>query len=1113
MNAAQCEDLQRLLEQREAELDTFKEERRNKDDAINFLKMKIVSLQNQSRVANCVVRSQGASDVQMPEYPEDSSPAVGSSASNAAASAAAIAERDQRIDDLEHQLAQLQQESQRSARAVNRMLSGGAAWELEETRRRLADRDRELDSCRHAMEWQEREIQRISEQSASDLEALRQRFLLRDREVEELKRALEDLESNRREHHLEVELRQQSELNRRLIVQLQREELDAKNLRTQLQEAREEVSFLWKSLHESRDDQEDDEQAEPTAAGGPLSTSVPAPTVSPVHTATLTEVATVKTAIRSRKVETFLGEDLLDALVPVASPMASLPPRMGFEQIKGASPTAGAEAAAGDLGPEAPRANRSAAPSPKPQSRPAMPPGGAEAAAGDERPICEAADAGAGVARRGAEEPSYVSGKAEKFGSFALEGQEAIVVTAKEGCDFQGDDIENQKFETPRDMYKPTETVVLELPSTPELKAMLDATSAQEEPTSIDVEEPQSVCVTGGGALFSINFFDDNEDIAAKEAKRQRVTRQIERRRQAMKATAGAAAANGRTPPSASPELAQRPSGGDNVGSMEAPVERPVPQASPAISVSTTPPDRQQAGIGPVRLPLPSRESTGGSAAGSPRGDSIAQVTTPSMGSAKGSPVLSARYDPLSLSSPGVSCPSPANCSDAGGTGRTPTLHSKFEGLRDEMKRRRSERAACMSSQAGASQDAQELAEAVVAEANANSKTPVVQAQPSPPAAIPVNFGSAPGGTFASPAATSISVASLTAQAAVAAVPGAQAAVTASPALAATSSTAGDTAPAVAVPTSGISAVPASFVGSSSPSHSPRVLKANSAGPSPGERVIRTTAGGPERFGFERFGGLSGSSRGPTQAPLFGGDGDAGHRMGHGMPPSPSAQNSSPFFIPLSPSASPSPSPSSAHPAMPFSPQCGQASPSAAPSQGSHRHQPQRLRSVPQEHLSSARSNTSELDRCRRNTLSLSARSVTVAAGGGGSSRLPQENNIDASRAPRPGDVPGEMEPDPLHDAVIRFCMQRSGRYPLVRLSRGVYLYGSKKLVIAIHNDKLMVRIGGGFVHLESYLVDADRSSPPAASPTGGVGGTASFDPAPRVQGAGTGRTPAARKR
>ncbi|CAE8638005.1 unnamed protein product [Polarella glacialis] len=45
----QHQDLVQVLRQREAQLGAFQEERRDKDSAINFLKTKIVTLQNQNR--------------------------------------------------------------------------------------------------------------------------------------------------------------------------------------------------------------------------------------------------------------------------------------------------------------------------------------------------------------------------------------------------------------------------------------------------------------------------------------------------------------------------------------------------------------------------------------------------------------------------------------------------------------------------------------------------------------------------------------------------------------------------------------------------------------------------------------------------------------------------------------------------------------------------------------------------------------------------------------------------------------------------------------------------------------------------------------------------------
>eukprot|EP00811_Abedinium_folium_P032430 NODE_5477_length_1766_cov_3.338011.p1 GENE.NODE_5477_length_1766_cov_3.338011~~NODE_5477_length_1766_cov_3.338011.p1 ORF type:complete len:520 (+),score=98.24 NODE_5477_length_1766_cov_3.338011:127-1560(+) len=77
------------------------------------------------------------------------------------------------------------------------------------------------------------------------------------------------------------------------------------------------------------------------------------------------------------------------------------------------------------------------------------------------------------------------------------------------------------------------------------------------------------------------------------------------------------------------------------------------------------------------------------------------------------------------------------------------------------------------------------------------------------------------------------------------------------------------------------------------------------------------------------------------------------------------------------------------------------------------------------------------------------------------------------------------QEHDPIHEAVVKFSVNRpSGRFPLVKSSKGVYSYGNKTLIVAIHNDKLMVRIGGGFVLLEAYLLDVDRAAIVAAPTT-----------------------------
>jgi len=117
-------------------------------------------------------------------------------------------------------------------------------------------------------------------------------------------------------------------------------------------------------------------------------------------------------------------------------------------------------------------------------------------------------------------------------------------------------------------------------------------------------------------------------------------------------------------------------------------------------------------------------------------------------------------------------------------------------------------------------------------------------------------------------------------------------------------------------------------------------------------------------------------------------------------------------------------------------------------------------------------------DRSRRSMAFVATSSAmpSGSAAATGSRSQPMSGQAQSRPSSRSAETTRE-EHDPLHDAVVRFTSQRpSARFPMVRLSRGVYLYGTKKLVIAVHNEKLMVRIGGGFVNLESHLLDADRA-------------------------------------
>jgi hypothetical protein len=64
------------------------------------------------------------------------------------------------------------------------------------------------------------------------------------------------------------------------------------------------------------------------------------------------------------------------------------------------------------------------------------------------------------------------------------------------------------------------------------------------------------------------------------------------------------------------------------------------------------------------------------------------------------------------------------------------------------------------------------------------------------------------------------------------------------------------------------------------------------------------------------------------------------------------------------------------------------------------------------------------------------------------------------------------LKDDEVHQAIIDFSKKRpAGRQPLIRTSPGVYMHGNKKLVIMLHNDRLVVRSGAGYVGLSETLL------------------------------------------
>eukprot|EP00927_Polykrikos_kofoidii_P071331 TRINITY_DN67606_c0_g1_i1.p1 TRINITY_DN67606_c0_g1~~TRINITY_DN67606_c0_g1_i1.p1 ORF type:complete len:1583 (-),score=336.98 TRINITY_DN67606_c0_g1_i1:27-4586(-) len=540
---------------------------------------------------------------------------------------------------------------------------------------------------------------------------------------------------------------------------------------------------------------------------------------------------------------------------------------------------------------------------------------------------------------------------------------------------------------------------------------------------------------------------------------------------------------------------------------------------------------------------------------------------------------------PIQPSSPG------RVASQSGGT--TPTLHSKFAGLRDEMKRRRSSQAFDGSR---FSADPVEVAEAVLADASASPS----MHQYSNGGATPVANATAPGAAGGSPTAVVAATASpnartpTTSLAALATAraapsptvrdgPPPKAAATAevgttTPSKTHSSSAAGhqDAPASIASVQAALATACRSLLNPKTPSPQSQThfgSPQEASLPAPGSPSPTPTSSAaaliaspqPTSKGSSSLARLGSPSTGSTPQASYtplgaanrmlklgsgvsggsgGGGAGAGGSVDIGSGSGPSGglncmqegsasvfpapqQGLASLAKPVSPRARTS-GPPQGHFAFGAQQACGgagcspqpSASPRPSPGQGpstSHGgNGPQRLRSGPQPHEAAAMSarpavaSVHDLDRSRRNVVSVSTRHVDVAPvgsnggctqgsgghGGGSRNAYAQQQNVHQHqhqqfhhqqlKPPRSGDIVGEMEPDPLHEAIVRFCMHRpAGRYPLVRISRGVYLYGTKKLVLAIHNEKLMARIGGGFVNLDSYLVDADRAvPPPPAVPT-----------------------------
>jgi len=493
------------------------------------------------------------------------------------------------------------------------------------------------------------------------------------------------------------------------------------------------------------------------------------------------------------------------------------------------------------------------------------------------------------------------------------------------------------------------------------------------------------VSASGSGAL--LNFFDTSEDAAALEAKRQRVARQIERRRQARRQPTGGRKAE---------EAASRASSsGRHPATMELPLRRDSirngDDRAPAESATVEAEKAPEAAEGPVM-------EVRALSAVAPAGRST-RVTASSSRPGLPEPAIEG------LGSP----------SRSGSAADTPTLHSKFEGLRDEMKRRRSQQNVS---------DPQETAEAVVAEAKTTKlmtfgSVSEVSPQASPPSVhrhvVRTRSGSPLRSNSQAGTPHSMSFTPLgRCFSAIQASPGGSVTLPSTPKR------------GVVIPAAGLSHTAGTRVSPSLSLFQPVVAGGSLAAPAQaGSRSLVASAPSPGQGQVLEDGGWR-PSHSCTSPP---GQGQTGYVLAQASPtsrsvaaPSVAYRNSEDVTMVLSSSA---------------------AVPAATPG---------------------------ELDRSRRST--------TLTARGLG--HVGSNSNL-GSYTSRPNPQ-YDAENDGLHEAVQRFCRHHPLRFPMARLSRGVYLYGNKKLLLTVHNGKLLVRIGGGFSTLESCVSDADRAASVAAN-------------------------------
>lgn len=64
------------------------------------------------------------------------------------------------------------------------------------------------------------------------------------------------------------------------------------------------------------------------------------------------------------------------------------------------------------------------------------------------------------------------------------------------------------------------------------------------------------------------------------------------------------------------------------------------------------------------------------------------------------------------------------------------------------------------------------------------------------------------------------------------------------------------------------------------------------------------------------------------------------------------------------------------------------------------------------------------------------------------------------------------VKDDPIDEALAQYLAHRATRLevPFVREDKGIYLFGTKRVFLKLELGKIILRVGGGFMHIDQFI-------------------------------------------